>query len=299
MTEPSEWPTQAAYRAMWISDTHLGAPEARVEDLLHFLEHHDADLLYLVGDIVDIERMRRRPAWPAAHARAAQMMLDRCAGGRRVIYIPGNHDAAVRALLHLDLSGVEIWPWAVHATADGRRLLVTHGDTHDDHAARGAAGKAVCYAVHGAVHAMVRGMNRRRDAAGQPRLAVGPWFRRRVPAVRRYVERYEQALAAAAARHELDGVVCGHIHCPVLRPSPAPAYYNCGDWIDHATAIVETAQGELRLLDAEGRILESEPPRPSLRPSDASHARGTDPRLHTASASGEPRRSPWPGRGRT
>jgi UDP-2,3-diacylglucosamine pyrophosphatase LpxH len=41
------------HRAMFISDVHLGARGCQAALLIDFLRHNEADVVYLVGDIVD------------------------------------------------------------------------------------------------------------------------------------------------------------------------------------------------------------------------------------------------------
>ena len=59
-------------------------------------------------------------------------MLRKARKGTRVIYIPGNHDEMLR-----DYAGMQLrrrrWSQskAIHETADGRRMLVIHGDAFD------------------------------------------------------------------------------------------------------------------------------------------------------------------------
>ena len=48
------------YRAIFISDLHLGTPGCQAEALLDFLKEHESDYLYLVGDIIDGWQLRRR-----------------------------------------------------------------------------------------------------------------------------------------------------------------------------------------------------------------------------------------------
>ena len=55
-TEPllvPQFEGQASVRALFLSDLHLGTKGCQAEKLLEFLRIHDADLIYLVGDIVD------------------------------------------------------------------------------------------------------------------------------------------------------------------------------------------------------------------------------------------------------
>ena len=49
----------STYRAIWISDVHLGTRGCQADILLDFLRHTESEYLYLVGDIIDGWRLRR------------------------------------------------------------------------------------------------------------------------------------------------------------------------------------------------------------------------------------------------
>ena len=119
------------FRTIWISDIHLGTRGCNAEMLIDFLDHVDSETMYLVGDIIDGWRLKKKFYWPAAHNDIVWRMLKRAKRGTRVVYIPGNHDEMFRQFTGLDFGGVEIRAQAIHETADGRRLLVLHGDEFD------------------------------------------------------------------------------------------------------------------------------------------------------------------------
>src|SRR5690242_14857343 len=120
-----------SYRTIWISDVHLGTRGCKAEFLLDFLRHTDAETIYLVGDIVDGWRLRKWWYWPQSHNDVVQKLLRKARKGTRIYYVPGNHDEWLRDYVLLQLGGIELVSEAVHETADGRRLLVIHGDVFD------------------------------------------------------------------------------------------------------------------------------------------------------------------------
>jgi UDP-2,3-diacylglucosamine pyrophosphatase LpxH len=119
------------YRSIWISDVHLGTRGCNSELLLDFLRSTESDYLYLVGDIVDIWRMRRAWYWRQDHNDVVQKLLRKARKGTRVIYIPGNHDESFRDFAGHRFGRVAVLPEATHLSADGRRFLVLHGDQFD------------------------------------------------------------------------------------------------------------------------------------------------------------------------
>jgi UDP-2,3-diacylglucosamine pyrophosphatase LpxH len=119
------------YRAIFISDVHLGTPGCQAQALVEFLKVHDSEVLYLVGDIIDGWQLRRRWYWPQAHNDVVQKLLRKVRKGCRVIYVPGNHDEFARNFMGHHFGGIEVMNEATHVTADGRRLWVIHGDYFD------------------------------------------------------------------------------------------------------------------------------------------------------------------------
>src|SRR5215468_6605643 len=119
------------FRALFISDVHLGARGCQADLLLDFLRRHDADTIYLVGDIVDGWRLRASWYWPQAHNDVVQKLLRKARKGARMIYVPGNHDEFLRGYYGTHFGGIEVVENTVHEGLDGRRYLVVHGDIFD------------------------------------------------------------------------------------------------------------------------------------------------------------------------
>jgi UDP-2,3-diacylglucosamine pyrophosphatase LpxH len=215
--------------------------------LLAFLESLSCERLYLIGDIVDFSSMRRRLHWEPAHGAVLAQILHLQATGTQVTYVPGNHDWFVRGYESLEIGGVRIEREAVHETADGRRLLVVHGDQFDR---SGRLATLLSDAGVSIVHAATRLVSRVRRAAGLPYYPLGSRLRARFRNLIPHVARFESAAAAEARRAGFDGVICGHIHIAALKPLDGVLYCNTGDWVDSCTAIQEDHSGELFLYDA-------------------------------------------------
>ena len=118
-------------RAIFISDVHLGTRACQADRLLDFLREHPSDHLYLIGDIVDFWSMSRGIYWTPAQNTVVQKILRRARHGGQVMLIPGNHDEALRAHDGLDFGGIRVQNEHIHVTADGKRLLLVHGDEFD------------------------------------------------------------------------------------------------------------------------------------------------------------------------
>ena len=118
-------------RALFLSDVHLGTRASKSEKLHDFLRHHEADTIYLVGDIVDGWRLRARWHWPQAHNDVIRELFDAASRGAKIVYLPGNHDAFLRDYPGIHFAGIEVAETAIHVGADGRRYVVVHGDHFD------------------------------------------------------------------------------------------------------------------------------------------------------------------------
>jgi len=236
------------WRTIWLSDIHLGTPGCKAEFLLDFLKHNESDELYLVGDIVDGWRLKRSWYWNQSHNDVVQKLLRKARKGTRVVYVPGNHDEMLREYLDLHFGGVHVIGEAIHTTADGRRLLVIHGDAFD-----GIVRYARWLAFLGdhaySLALWINGwFNRARRALGLPYWSLSAWLKHKVKNAVKYIDDFEVALAGEARRRGLDGVVCGHIHKAEIRDIDGIAYLNDGDWVESCTALVEDWDGTLRIL---------------------------------------------------
>jgi UDP-2,3-diacylglucosamine pyrophosphatase LpxH len=241
-------------RTVWISDLHLGTAGCQAAALLDFLRSVECDTLYLVGDIIDGWQLRRQWYWPQSHNDVVQKLLRKARKGTRVVFVPGNHDEFARKYLDHNFGGVDVVEDAVHETADGRLLWVTHGD-HFDGVIQCA--KWLAYVGDWAYETTLR-VNRRlnswRARLGLPYWSLSRYLKLKVKRAVNYVSDFEVAVAREARERGLHGVVCGHIHHAEIRTIDGTLYCNDGDWVESLTALVEHADGRLEILDWSHRI---------------------------------------------
>ncbi|MEQ8659820.1 MAG: UDP-2,3-diacylglucosamine diphosphatase [Gammaproteobacteria bacterium] len=236
-------------RTVWISDVHLGYHAARADYLLEFLHSVECEYLYLVGDIVDLWQIKRRPFWPQQHNDVVRTILGMARHGTRVIYVPGNHDEVLRAYAEHDFGNIAIRERAVHTRASGERLLVIHGDQFDAAVASSRwVGQLGAHAYDWLLAANVA-LNAVRRRCGFPYWSLAGFLKHKVKNAVQYISRFEAVVAEAAAREGVDGVVCGHIHRPEITTIDGIGYYNCGDWVESCTALVEQRDGRIELVE--------------------------------------------------
>ncbi|RMH91049.1 UDP-2,3-diacylglucosamine diphosphatase [Lysobacter pythonis] len=260
-------------RTVFISDVHLGARHCHARELAEFLGRLHCRKLYLVGDIVDLWWMaQRRAHWRAEHNRVVEALHALRRVGTEIVYVPGNHDRPARKFCGLMLPAMQVRRRAIHVTADGRRLLVVHGDDYDSITHFGSVQEKFGDWLYYRILTWNQRTNAVRRRLGLRYWSLAEYLKRRSAAAERYIERFVQAGLADARRRGLDGIVCGHIHRAALRERDGLIYANDGDWVETLTAIAEDRDGGLRLLAHNGETLARIAPRPRLPRADVGGA---------------------------
>ncbi len=245
------------YRTMFLSDIHLGTRACQADALLTFLRDHDADTIYLIGDIIDGWALKGGWYWPQAHNDVVQKLLRKGRKGARIIYLPGNHDEFLREYYGTHFGGIEVQETAIHQCANGRRYLVLHGDAFDfviRHAGWLAHLGDAAYDAAIFANRIATAIRRR---LGLPYWSLSAWAKLKVKNAVNVISKFEGALIREAARAEVDGVICGHIHHAVSRDIEGVHYLNTGDWVESCTAIVEHSDGRFEII----RWVEGDPRR--------------------------------------
>jgi UDP-2,3-diacylglucosamine pyrophosphatase LpxH len=239
---------EAKFRAIFISDIHLGTQGCQAGPLLEFLKMHPSDYLYLVGDIIDGWQLRRKWYWPQSHNDVVQKLLRSARKGTRVIFVPGNHDEFARGFIGHHFGGVEVVEDAVHVTAKGVKLWIIHGDYFDGVI---QCAKWLAYVgdnLYEFTLKLNRHLNRWRGHFGLPYWSLSAYLKQKVKTALNYVTDFEVAVAREARNRGHDGVVCGHIHRAEIRTIDGILYCNDGDWVESQTALAEHFDGRLELI---------------------------------------------------
>ena len=235
-------------RALCISDVHLGMKPIRVGQLIEFLRAHDADTIYLVGDILDGWRLAKAWHWPVEYNVLVQLLLDKANAGTRIVYLPGNHDEFLREYLGTYFGEIEIIDRTIHTSATGRTYLVIHGDQFDVVVMNA---KWLAHVGDWAYNAALRvniAINWVRRRLGLQYWSLSAWAKQKVKNAVSVIGRFEEALVHEAKESGVDGVICGHIHFADIHDRLGIEYINTGDWVESCTAIVETRDGVFELI---------------------------------------------------
>ncbi|TMP20578.1 UDP-2,3-diacylglucosamine hydrolase [Pseudoalteromonas sp. S2721] len=236
------------YPAVWISDVHLGYKDCQAQYLLDFLNAIECDVLYLVGDIVDLWSMKRQFFWHPSHYDVLALIQQKAKDGTRVIYIPGNHDETFRHYTNDSLFGIEVHKQYIHTTKAKKRLLLLHGDDFDSATRYNKLISIAGDAGYDFLLFLNRWTNRIRRLFGGNYWSLASWIKARVHKAREAIDAFEKAAIHEAKKQAVDGIICGHIHHPAVKVVDGILYCNDGDWIENCTALVENSSGRIELL---------------------------------------------------
>ncbi len=240
------------YKSIFISDLHLGSKGCKADAICHFLKHNHAEKLYLVGDIMDGWRLKKKWFWPQSHTNVIRRILTASKRGTDVIYIIGNHDEFLRAFLQFGVSfgRVSIRNRATHTGVDGKRYLVVHGDMFDG--LMRANRKWIMFLgdnLYNFLLAANTRLNTVRRWLGLPYWSLSKALKSRTKKALNFIQNFEEHVADYCRRKGFDGVICGHIHVAEIRDIDGIRYMNDGDWVESCTALVEHHDGRWELIE--------------------------------------------------
>jgi UDP-2,3-diacylglucosamine pyrophosphatase LpxH len=235
-------------RTLFLSDIHLGFRRARTRELLSFLHGVDAECIVLGGDIVDALSLAKRFFWTDEHTQVLRLLLARRRSGVRLVYLPGNHDAALSVFVEMLQGQIEVHREWVYRTRRGERYLVLHGDQFDEVVDCPAWLYWIGDLLYEGTLLYNQRVNDLRHLFGLPYSPQTEHLKGSVGTSARFIRRFETVAAAHARTQGYDGVICGHIHRANLCRIEGTVYANTGDWVESCSALVETRAGELQLL---------------------------------------------------
>jgi len=242
--------TGGRFRALFLSDLHLGKPLFHAEALLAFLRCHQADTIYLLGDIINFWHLSRRSAdWSTAHQAVLDHLVTLAQSGVRICYLPGNHDDVLRVSSNLYFHGIQVSETQVHGCLDGQRLLVIHGDQYDVvlRFARwhGPIGDRLYDGTLGLSLALKSLLGRKTIRTSHSPSAYAKWM---FKALILKISRFDAKVSADLRLQGLHGIVCGHVHHAAVRDMGGLIYLISGDWMESCTAVAERQDGTLGVL---------------------------------------------------
>ncbi len=249
----SEAPTHSnsrsrKYRSLFISDVHLGTRGSKADLLCDFLKHNDCETLYLVGDIIDGWRMKKRAYWPQAHINVIRRLLTRAKRGTRIVYVTGNHDDFLRRYSGMNFGNIHLVDEFVHQAPDGKKYWVIHGDAFDSVVCSQRWLALVGDVAYETLLKLNLVIHRVRNLFGLDYWSLSAYLKYKVKKAVNFISSFEHALAVECKKRKLDGVICGHIHHPEVSMIEGIRYANSGDWVESCSALAEDYQGNLEVI---------------------------------------------------
>ncbi|WP_024790762.1 MULTISPECIES: UDP-2,3-diacylglucosamine diphosphatase [unclassified Lebetimonas] len=239
------------YKSIFISDVHLGTKYSKTEKLLSFMRKNESENLYLVGDIIDGWALKRKIKWAQSHSDVIQKLLRKARKGTEVYYITGNHDDFLRPFLPVVLGErIHILNEAEYDAINGKKYYITHGDFFDSITmTKKWLSILGDYSYEILLH-LNDPINRIRKICGINRYwSLSKYMKDNVKSSVNFITDFENVLAQYAKTNKYNGIICGHIHKAEIRKIGDIDYMNCGDWVESCTALVETYEGEWKIIE--------------------------------------------------
>lgn len=248
------------YRSIFISDIHLGTKGCSADELCIFLKNNTCDNLFLVGDIVDGWRLKKRWYWPQSHTNVVRRILTAAKRDTDVYYLLGNHDEALRKFLTFDiaLGRIRLVDRHDYTGLDGNRYLIIHGDFFDslmlDHTWLVHIGDSL-YTFSIWLNLQ---FNRIRTVFGLEYWSLSNYLKQNTKQAVSFINHFESTLAEYCRDNGYDGIVCGHIHKAEIRYIDGIKYMNDGDWVESRTALVEHTDGTWEIIKYDKAYINSD-----------------------------------------
>ena len=236
------------FRSLFISDTHLGGKNLKSDQLLDFLQKTESEYLYLVGDIFDIVKLKKKWYWPAINDEIINLVLHKAKNGTNVIYLPGNHDIHFRNYSGANFNGIKICTEAIHESADGGHFLVTHGDKFDCVVQNSRWLANIGSVLYDALLMLNRWYNSIRLSRGKSYFSISANIKNKCKTVVNYIGCFERALIREIQQKNVEGIICGHIHHASIKTLGNSLYSNTGDWVESCTALAENSNGTIGII---------------------------------------------------
>jgi UDP-2,3-diacylglucosamine pyrophosphatase LpxH len=236
------------YKTIILSDIHLGIRNSRVKEAVEFLNAHKCDTLILNGDIIDGWQLKKSGEWKKKHTSFFRIIMKYMHKyNTKVIYLRGNHDDFLDEILPFSFGQFIIKRH--HILQSGtKKYYVVHGDIFDSIttnlkwlAKLGDVGYTFLLWVN-------RHYNQYRTKKGLPYYSLSQVVKAKVKSAVSFISDYEEQLCEVAKANDCEGVICGHIHQAADKQINHIHYLNSGDWVETMSALVETQEGEWKIL---------------------------------------------------
>jgi UDP-2,3-diacylglucosamine pyrophosphatase LpxH len=236
------------YKTIVISDVHLGTKSSKASELLKFLRNNRCEKLILNGDIIDGWRLMKSGKWEKNHLRLLKYLIRMVDDQKsQVIYIRGNHDDFLDKILPFRFRRLSILREYYHYS-NNKKYLIIHGDIFDNITSNfrwlskfGDMGYTFLLWIN-------KLYNKRRAKQGKAYYSISKAIKHKVKQAVSYISDFESEIMKLGMARHCDGIICGHIHHPEIRKTDRIIYMNSGDWVESLSALVETSDGDWKII---------------------------------------------------
>lgn len=239
------------YKSIFISDVHLATKGCSADELCIFLKNNNCENLFLVGDIIDGWRIKKRWYWPQSHSNVIRRILTASKRGTKVYYLIGNHDEVIRKFLSYDISmgNISFADRHDYLAIDGKRYLVIHGDFFDVLMLDKKWLMHLGDTLYNFVIWLNIVFNQVRAMYGMEYWSLSNYLKQNTKQAVNYINNFEDHVSSYCKEQGYDGIICGHIHKAEIRKINNIVYMNDGDWVESRTALVEHVDGRWELIN--------------------------------------------------
>ena len=239
------------YKSIFISDIHLGSKGCKADLLCDFLKNNSSEHLYLVGDIIDGWRLKKKFYWPQSHTNVIRKILKAAKNETAVTYVIGNHDDIFRDLLpyNVNFGNIQLVNHCCHIGVNGKTYIVIHGDLFD-----GLLRTNFQWLYHfgDVLYDLLLKVNhfvsKVRNWLGLPHWSLSKYLKDKTKEAVSYVNNFEDLIADYCRKQKADGIICGHIHKAEIKMINGIEYMNDGDWVESMSALVEHHDGTWEII---------------------------------------------------
>lgn len=237
---------------LFISDVHLGSSKSSADKLISVFRKYDFDNLIIVGDFIDLTSLKRKFYWNQDHSTVLQKVLKFARKGKRVIYIPGNHDFYVREALEdkkdiINFGNIEICDEYTHITKLGERIFICHGDQFDGFVRLHPFLYLLGDKAYEFSFQINKVYNFFRKVFGLNYWSLSSYLKNRVKSAISFINDFQKLAFEKLEQEGADSIMIGHIHTPAIEKINNKTYYNTGDFCETCSYLIETTEGKIEL----------------------------------------------------
>lgn len=237
------------YKTIIVSDLHLGRKDSKVDEIIEFLKENECETLILNGDIIDGWHLQRGGKWSKTHSKFIKKIMKMLTkSNTNVIYLRGNHDDFLDTLLPFSIGDNFLITNDYYIESGGKKYVVLHGDIFDKITSKATSLSKLGDIGYEILLWINRKYNRRRIKKGLPYKSISQKAKESVKYLINFILKFENKAINFAKQKKCDGIICGHVHSPIIKTIDDVIYMNSGDWVENKTALTEDFEGNWNIL---------------------------------------------------